>query len=91
MDFGLSDRVAIITGCSVGIGREVAKVLASEGVQTVVIARRGGLLATLQDEIVAAGGPRPQAMAVDVLPVMTDRPASTHIEDENPCITHAAS
>jgi 3-oxoacyl-[acyl-carrier protein] reductase len=66
MDFELSDRVAIITGCSVGIGREVAKVLASEGVQTVVIARRGGLLATLQEEIVAAGGPRPQAMAVDV-------------------------
>ena len=56
MDFELSDRVAIITGCSVGIGREVAKVLASEGVQTVVIARRGGLLATLQEEIVAAGG-----------------------------------
>jgi 3-oxoacyl-[acyl-carrier protein] reductase len=66
MDFGLSDRVAIITGCSVGIGREVAKVLASEGVQTVVIARRGRLLATLQDEIVAAGGPLPQTMAVDV-------------------------
>ena len=66
MDFELSNRVAIITGCSVGIGREVAKGLASEGVQTVVIARRGGMLATLQDEIVAAGGPRPQAMALDV-------------------------
>ena len=66
MDVELSGRVAIITGCSVGIGREVAKVLAGEGVQTVVIARRGGLLKTLQDEIVAAGGPRPHAMAVDV-------------------------
>jgi len=73
MDFELSDRVAIITGCSVGIGRDVARVLASEGVQTVVIARRGGLLATLQDEIVAAGGPRPQAMAVDVTEPHTPR------------------
>jgi 3-oxoacyl-[acyl-carrier protein] reductase len=66
MDFELSGRVAVITGCSVGIGREVAKVLAGEGVQTVVIARRGELLMTLQDEVVAAGGPRPQALALDV-------------------------
>ena len=64
MDFELNGRVAIITGCSVGIGREVAKVLAGEGVQTVVIARRGALLQTLQDEIVAAGGPA-HAMALD--------------------------
>jgi 3-oxoacyl-[acyl-carrier protein] reductase len=67
MDFELSGRVAVITGCSVGIGREVAKVLAEERVQTVVIARRGALLQTLQDEIVAAGGPRPHAMALDVM------------------------
>jgi 3-oxoacyl-[acyl-carrier protein] reductase len=66
MDLELSGRVAIITGCSVGIGREVATVLAGEGVQTVVIARRGALLKTLQDEIVAAGGPRPLALALDV-------------------------
>jgi 3-oxoacyl-[acyl-carrier protein] reductase len=66
MDLDLSGRVAVITGCSVGIGREVAKVLAGEGVQAVVIARRGALLKTLQDEIAAAGGPCPQAMALDV-------------------------
>jgi 3-oxoacyl-[acyl-carrier protein] reductase len=64
MNFELSGRVAVITGCSVGIGREVAKVLAGEGVQTVVIARRGALLKALQDEIVAAGGP---VTRVDVL------------------------
>lgn len=57
VDFELSGGVAVITGCSVGMGREAAEVLASEGVQTVVIARRGGLLTTLQDEVVAAGGP----------------------------------
>jgi 3-oxoacyl-[acyl-carrier protein] reductase len=66
MDLELGGRVAVITGCSVGIGREVAKVLAGEGVQTVVIARRGELLQTLRDEIVAAGGPCPLAMALDV-------------------------
>src|SRR5919109_1218215 len=62
MDLELSGRVAVITGCSVGIGREVAKVLAGEGVQTVVIARRGALLQSLQDEIMAAGGSRPTAV-----------------------------
>jgi 3-oxoacyl-[acyl-carrier protein] reductase len=66
MDLELSGRVAVITGCSVGIGREVATVLAWEGVQTVVVARRGALLQTLQDEIMAAGGPRPLALALDV-------------------------
>ena len=39
MDFELKGRVAVITGCSVGIGRETAKVLAAEGAQTVVVAR----------------------------------------------------
>jgi 3-oxoacyl-[acyl-carrier protein] reductase len=50
----------------VGIGREIAKVLASEGAQTVVIARRAHLLSTLQDEIERAGGPRPLALAIDL-------------------------
>jgi NAD(P)-dependent dehydrogenase (short-subunit alcohol dehydrogenase family) len=59
VDLDLANRVAVITGCSVGIGRGIAKVLASEGVQTVVIARRGELLASLQDEVEASGGLRP--------------------------------
>jgi len=66
MDFELKGRVAVITGCSVGIGRETAKVLAAEGVQTVVVARRSQLLATLADEIAAAGGARPLAVAMDL-------------------------
>ena len=45
---------------------EIAKVLAAEGVQTVVTARRANLLATLQDEIERAGGPRPLAVPLDL-------------------------
>jgi 3-oxoacyl-[acyl-carrier protein] reductase len=41
-------------------------VLAAEGVQTVVTARRANLLATLQDEIERAGGPRPLAVPLDL-------------------------
>jgi 3-oxoacyl-[acyl-carrier protein] reductase len=78
MDLELGGRVAIITGCSVGIGRAVAAGLAGEGVQTVVIARREGLLKILQDEVVAMGGPRPLALALDV----TD-PQTPHAIVEN--------
>jgi NAD(P)-dependent dehydrogenase (short-subunit alcohol dehydrogenase family) len=55
MELELKGRVAVVTGTSVGIGREIAKVLAAEGVQTVVTARRATLLATLQEEIERAG------------------------------------
>jgi len=40
MDLELRGRTAVVTGCSVGIGREIARVLAAEGVPTLVIARR---------------------------------------------------
>jgi len=66
MELELKGRVAVVTGTSVGIGREIARVLATEGVQTVVTARRANLLATLQDEIERAGGPRPLAVPLDL-------------------------
>ncbi len=66
MELELKGKVAVVTGTSVGIGREIAKVLAAEGVQTVVTARRANLLATLQDEIERAGGPRPLAVPLDL-------------------------
>src|SRR5262245_63348211 len=66
MDLELKDRIAVVTGTSVGLGREIAKVLASEGAQTVVVARRANLLATLQDDIERAGGPRPLALPLDL-------------------------
>ena len=66
MDLELKDKVAVVTGTSVGLGREIARVLAAEGVQTVVVARRAHLLTTLQDEIERAGGPRPLALPLDL-------------------------
>jgi 3-oxoacyl-[acyl-carrier protein] reductase len=78
MDLELKGKIAVVTGCSVGIGRGIAKYLAAEGVQTVVIARRGDLLATLQDEIERSGGPRPMAITVD----LTDRGSSDLIRDK---------
>lgn len=66
MDLELKGRVAVVTGTSVGLGREIAKVLAAEGAQTIVTARRAALLSTLQDEIERAGGPRPLALPLDL-------------------------
>ena len=78
MDLELRGRTAIVTGCSVGIGREVARVLAAEGVSALVVARRGELLKTLQDEIEGAGWVRPHALAID----LADRASTARVRDE---------
>ena len=78
MDLELRNRTAVVTGCSVGIGREIARVLAAEGVSSLVVARRGELLKTLQDEIESAGWVRPHALAVD----LAERAAPARVRDE---------
>jgi short-subunit dehydrogenase len=59
------DRVAIITGASTGIGRELAKVLAGQGARVGLVARRRELIETLAKEIEQVGGTA-QFAAADV-------------------------
>ena len=66
MDLQLTDKTALVTGASAGIGRGIARVLAGEGVRLVISARRTDLLASLADEITAAGGIRPLIIAADL-------------------------
>jgi 3-oxoacyl-[acyl-carrier protein] reductase len=66
MDLELKGKIAVVSGASVGLGREIAKVLAAEGAQTVVTARRANLLSTLQAEIEGSGGARPLAVPLDL-------------------------
>lgn len=52
----LSNKVAIVTGASSGIGYETAKLFAAQGAKVVVSARREKELNALVDEIVSSGG-----------------------------------
>ena len=47
----LSNKVAIITGASSGIGRAAAKLFAKEGARLVICARRAGPLDQLAAEV----------------------------------------
>ena len=63
--FGLSGKVALVTGASGGLGRHFAKVLAQAGAVVVVTARRADKLSELVSEISAATGAA-HAVAMDV-------------------------
>ncbi len=66
MDLQLSDKTALVTGASVGIGHAIALALAAEGVRLAVSARRVDKLTALADTIEAAGGQRPVLIACDL-------------------------
>ncbi len=66
MDFGLRDRVAIVTGSSRGIGRSTAVALADEGARVVLNARGGEALEQTAAELRARGATA-LAVAADVM------------------------
>jgi 3-oxoacyl-[acyl-carrier protein] reductase len=59
--FSLKDKVALVTGASQGIGRDTALELAQAGAKVAVAARNEEKLATLVNDVAAAGG---EAIAV---------------------------
>lgn len=63
--FDLRVRVALVTGCSGGLGVQMAKALANQGADLVIIARRYEKLIEVQHEIESAFG-------VHVLPLQCD-------------------
>lgn len=75
----LSDRVAVITGASSGIGLATAKLLAARGAKVAVLARRTDALEQLVGEIRAAGG-EAIALSVDVTDLASVNAAATAVE-----------
>jgi NADP-dependent 3-hydroxy acid dehydrogenase YdfG len=62
----LTNKVAIVTGASSGIGRATAKLFAAEGAGVVVGARRAAELDTLVKEIEAMGAAPSHLLAMCV-------------------------
>ena len=54
--FSLSDKVAMVTGASQGIGRVIARVLSEAGAHVVCVARTEEKIKSLADEINGRGG-----------------------------------
>jgi short-subunit dehydrogenase len=65
--FIVTERVALITGASAGIGTELARVFASNGHRVALVARRADRLTALAGEITAAGGKAPIIIPCDLV------------------------
>ncbi|SDB35522.1 SDR family NAD(P)-dependent oxidoreductase [Bauldia litoralis] len=66
MDLGLRDKVAVISGGSIGIGLAVAKGFAAEGANVVITARNTERLEAAREEIASAGKVKVLTVASDV-------------------------
>jgi len=62
----LAGRIALVTGATRGIGRAAATALAGAGAEVVALGRTQGALEELDDAIVAAGGPAPTLVPIDL-------------------------
>lgn len=66
MQLGLSGKTAIVGGASQGIGYSIARLLAGEGAQVAMVARKSEPLAEAAARIAAETGSRTVAIAADI-------------------------
>jgi 3-oxoacyl-[acyl-carrier protein] reductase len=76
MDLHLTDKVALVTGASRGIGRATARLLNEEGCRLAIVGRRKHFLEETADELTKSTGLRPLILAEDI----TDRDAPRRIK-----------
>lgn len=62
----LADKVILITGAGAGIGRCAALTFAQAGATVILLGRTTAKLEAVYDEIVAAGGPQPAIVPLDM-------------------------
>jgi NAD(P)-dependent dehydrogenase (short-subunit alcohol dehydrogenase family) len=80
--FDLSGQVAIITGCSTGLGVQMAKALASQGCTIVSMARRQNLIEEVAAEISKEFGVETFAVPVDITDTARVREAVKTVMDK---------
>lgn len=68
----LAGRTILVTGASQGLGRAVALAAAAHGATVVLLARNIKRLEAVYDDILAAGGPEPAAIPLDLLTASDD-------------------
>ncbi len=61
--------IALVTGASAGIGRDIARSLAMHGIDLIITARRGDRLAELKKELTEKHGVRVKAITADLTSV----------------------
>jgi NAD(P)-dependent dehydrogenase (short-subunit alcohol dehydrogenase family) len=66
MDLQLKDKTALVTGGSAGIGKGIARMLALEGVDVAICARRPDVLSAAAEEIAKETGHRIVAVPADL-------------------------
>lgn len=81
MDLGLKDKVAVITGGSVGIGLAVAKGLAAEGVHIIICARNAERVEARASEIAKEFGVKTLGISMNVSKPEDIERTITSIED----------
>lgn len=64
--FDLKGQVAIVTGCSTGLGVQMAKALASQGANIVAVARRQNMIDEVAAKIAAEFGVKTLAVRCDI-------------------------
>jgi 3-oxoacyl-[acyl-carrier protein] reductase len=69
MDLQLTDKIALVTGASMGIGRGIAMTLTDEGCKLAIVARRKEPLDEVAAEIEARGHERPLILIEDITKV----------------------
>lgn len=65
MNLGIENRLALVTGCSRGIGRAIAVELAREGARVILVARTGSELESVRQSL-AGGADRHYAVTLDL-------------------------
>ena len=80
--FDLKDRVAVVSGASSGLGKQMALALARQGASLVILARRFERLEAFKPELIKEGAPRVSAYQCDVTNTDMINDVAQKVEDE---------